>query len=181
MSLQQETGLPRVPFGLGLRQPFEGRIGADADWRREMRHISRSAVNRLAVVPGVGHNARWPQNATKDRRMYAISFDLDQEQLKKNYHNQSYNNAYEDIRKVLEVHHFTRQQGSVYFGDVDKVTAVSTVLAVQDLARQFSWFWPAVSDIRMLRIEENNDLMPAVEAVTDDEEDEGEKPKRKSR
>ena len=101
--------------------------------------------------------------------MYAISFDLDTEALKKHYPNASWNNAYEDIRKTLADHHFERQQGSVYFGDPDKVTAVTTVLAVQDLARTYNWFWPAVSDIRMLRIEENNDLMPAIEQAGEDD------------
>ncbi len=31
--------------------------------------------------------------------------------------------------------------------------------------RQSDWFAPSVTDNRMLRIEENNDLMPAVELV----------------
>jgi virulence-associated protein VapD len=94
--------------------------------------------------------------------MYAIVFDLDQESLANTYHNDSYKNAYGDIRKALEAHGFNRQQGSVYFGDVKKVDAVSCVLAVMDLAKTHPWFEPSVSDIRMLRIEDNNDLMPAV-------------------
>jgi len=71
-------------------------------------------------------------------------------------------NANGDIKKTLESHGFNRQQGSVYFGDVGKVDAVACVLAVMDLAKQNPWFAPSVSDIRMLRIEDNNDLMPAV-------------------
>jgi virulence-associated protein VapD len=94
--------------------------------------------------------------------MYAIVFDLDQESLAQTYHNDSYKNAYGDIKKVLEAHGFHRQQGSVYFGDVTKVDAVSCVLAVMDLAKSNPWFAPSVRDIRMLRIEDNNDLMPAV-------------------
>lgn len=94
--------------------------------------------------------------------MYAIVFDLDQDTLAKTYHVQSYQNAYGDIKKALDAHGFTRQQGSVYFGDVSRVDAVSCVLAVMDLARANPWFAPSVKDIRMLRIEENNDLMPAV-------------------
>ena len=94
--------------------------------------------------------------------MYAIVFDLDQETLSETYHNDSYKNAYGDIKKVLETHGFSRQQGSVYFGDVLKVDAVSCVLAVMDLAKANPWFEPSVKDIRMLRIEDNNDLMPAV-------------------
>jgi virulence-associated protein VapD len=38
----------------------------------------------------------------------------------------------------------------------------TTVLAVQEVSKRYSWFRVAVRDIRMLRIEENNDLMPAV-------------------
>ncbi|ENA7730652.1 virulence factor [Escherichia coli] len=94
--------------------------------------------------------------------MYAIAFDLDQDILQKTYHVPSYQNAYGDIKKALEAHGFTRQQGSVYFGDVSRVDAVTCVLAVMDIAKNHLWFAPAVQDIRMLRIEENNDLMPAV-------------------
>ena len=94
--------------------------------------------------------------------MYAIVFDLDQESLAQTYHNDSYKNAYGDIKKALEAHGFKRQQGSVYFGDVSKVDAVSCVLAVMDLAKSNPWFAPSVRDIRMLRIEDNKDLMPAV-------------------
>ena len=94
--------------------------------------------------------------------MYAIVFDLDQDMLSMTYHVPSFQNAYGDIKKALEQHGFSRQQGSVYFGDVGKVDAVACVLAVMDLAKNNPWFAPSVSDIRMLRIEDNNDLMPAV-------------------
>lgn len=94
--------------------------------------------------------------------MYAIVFDLDQDTLSKTYHVQSYQNAYGDIKKTLEKHGFTNQQGSVYFGDVQRVDAVTCVLAVMDLTKTNPWFAPSVRDIRMLRIEDNNDLMPAV-------------------
>ena len=96
--------------------------------------------------------------------MYAITFDMDTTVLQASYHNASWQNAYNDIGKTLRQHGFTRQQGSVYFGD-DTVDAVRCVLAVQDLSRNYVWFSPAVHDIRMLRIEDNNDLMPAVAAV----------------
>lgn len=98
--------------------------------------------------------------------MYAIAFDLEQDTLSKTYGSQTYTNAYTDIKRVLESYGFSRQQGSVYFGDPGKVDAVKCVLAVQDLARRFSWFSASVEDIRMLRIEDNNDLMPAIEMVS---------------
>ena len=94
--------------------------------------------------------------------MYAILFDLDQDTLSKTYHVPSYQNAYGDIKKTLEQHGFTRQQGSVYFGSGSEVDAVSCVLAVMDLTKENPWFAPSITGIRMLRIEDNNDLMPAV-------------------
>ncbi|MDR2188666.1 MAG: hypothetical protein LBE62_11565 [Azonexus sp.] len=95
--------------------------------------------------------------------MYAITFDLEMSSLRDAYQNDSYNNAYMDIRKVLvDEYGFEWQQGSVYFGG-STVDAVTCVLAVQDLATRYTWFAASVRDIRMLRIEENNDLMPAVE------------------
>jgi virulence-associated protein VapD len=94
--------------------------------------------------------------------MYAIAFDMDTELLKEHYGNESYNNAYADVRKRLQKHGFSWQQGSVYFGG-DQVNAVTCVLAAMDLSNAFSWFSLAVRDIRMLRIEEANDLMQAVQ------------------
>jgi uncharacterized protein YigE (DUF2233 family) len=51
-------------------------------------------------------------------RMYAIAFDMDIESLKIHY-GDPYNNAYSEIKKVLQKSGFTRQQGSVYFGNED--------------------------------------------------------------
>jgi virulence-associated protein VapD len=94
--------------------------------------------------------------------MYAIIFHLDPETLATTYHNDDIEKAHDDIKKTLESHGFTRQQGGVYWGDAKKGNAVSCVLAVMDLARSHPWFEAAVSDIGMLRIEDNTDLMPAV-------------------
>ena len=98
--------------------------------------------------------------------MYAIVLNLEQDTLSKTYGSPTYTNAYSDIKKVLSAYGFTRQQGSVYFGDSDKVDAVKCVLAVQDLTRKYPWFSASVEDIRMLRIEDNNDLMPAIAMIT---------------
>lgn len=92
---------------------------------------------------------------------YAIAFDLDTDTLKQSYPNPSWNNAYGDIRKVLEPLGFSWQQGSVYFGG-DQINAVKCVLAAQQLSNTFAWFKASVRDIRMLRIEEMNDLLPAL-------------------
>lgn len=92
--------------------------------------------------------------------MYAIVFDMDIESLRDSY-GDPYNNAYMEIRKILQEHGFTWQQGSTYFGG-EKINAVTCVLAVIDLSKKLPWFSTSVRDVRMLRIEELNDLMPAV-------------------
>ncbi len=97
--------------------------------------------------------------------MYAMACDMDIDQLRIHY-GDSYNNAYLEIRKVLEGHHFLWQQGSVYFGD-PSVTAATVTVAVIDLTTRLPWFAASVRDIRMLRIEELNDLMPVVERVAE--------------
>ena len=94
--------------------------------------------------------------------MYAIIFKIHQDTLSKTYNAPTYTNAYTDIKKILEKYGFSRQQGSVYFGDINKVDAVTCVLAAQELANTYDWFSASVEDIRMLRIEDNNDLMPAI-------------------
>src|SRR5881392_2794585 len=104
-----------------------------------------------------------PPSFKKEGVVYAIAFDMDVEQLRVHY-GDPYNNAYLEIRRVLERHHFQWQQGSVYFGD-ESVTAATVMVAVIDLATQLPWFASALRDIRMLRIEELNDLMPVVQRV----------------
>ncbi|MFZ4381256.1 MAG: virulence factor [Sandarakinorhabdus sp.] len=121
-----------------------------------MNAIEAASFQKLNRLARPGHNSG------KGSSMYAIVFDLDTNTLANTYHGNSPNNAYYDIRKVLTGYGFDWQQGSTYFGG-PSVDAVTCVLAVQDLAAQYAWFQPSVRDIRMLRIEENNDLMPAVE------------------
>ncbi len=93
--------------------------------------------------------------------MYAVTFDIDTNCLGEQYHNDSSTNAYGDIRKFMEANHFKWQQGSVYFGDAT-INAVNCVLIIQKLSKTYPWFVACVKDVRMLRIEENNDLLPAL-------------------
>jgi virulence-associated protein VapD len=110
---------------------------------------------------GVGHNSGGRSS------MYAIIFDLDTEALRQTYPTASYTNAYSDIRSFLTSRGFEWVQGSGYFGD-QSVDAVKCVLTVQKLGKKFSWFKASVRDIRMLRIEENNDLLPTIMDDGDD-------------
>ena len=96
--------------------------------------------------------------------MYAIAFDLDNSILEQTYRNSSIPNAYKDIENVLAEYGFKRQQGSVYFGNGD-VNAVVCATATMDLTQKYPWFAPSVKDIRMLRIEDNNDLTPVINSV----------------
>jgi virulence-associated protein VapD len=107
-------------------------------------------------MPTIGHNSRARGS------MFAIVFDLDTNSLKEVYGGPSWNNAYSEVRNFLKRRGFGWQQGSTYFGD-ETVDAVNCVLTIQDLTAEFDWFAPSVRDIRMLRIEDNNDLRPAVE------------------
>jgi len=93
-------------------------------------------------------------------RMYAVAFDLDTEILKQTYGDPP-NNAYGEIKRFLVEKGFDWQQGSVYFG-TDKINAVTCVLAITEMSKALPWFAASVRDIRMLRIEEFNDLMPAL-------------------
>jgi virulence-associated protein VapD len=95
------------------------------------------------------------------KRVYAIAFDLDINELKNKLGESAHTGAYHSLRRVFEEYGFTNQQGSLYFGN-DKTTPVTCVLAVQEASKRFSWFRYVVNDIRMLRIEENNDLYPAL-------------------
>src|SRR5437773_10667696 len=121
----------------------------------------------VAPAPQPGVRQALPPEFRKAGRMDAIAFDMDSEALRANY-GDPYNNAYLEIRRVLQRHGFAWQQGSVYFGG-ESVTSVTCVLAAIDLARSLPWFAACVRDIRMLRIEELNDLMPAVQQASEQE------------
>ncbi len=109
----------------------------------------------------IGHNSGGR------RSMYAIVFDLDTTLLNDLYHGNNSNLAYTDIKKFLTSRGFDWKQGSTYFGD-DTIDAVRCVRVVQKLAKKYTWFTPCVKDIRMLRIEENNDLKSALDDDDDD-------------
>lgn len=93
--------------------------------------------------------------------MYAVVFDLDTNCLGECYPGSSYHGAYGQVRDFMQRNGFSHTQGSVYFGD-SHMDVVKCVLAVQRLAKEFPWFATCAKDVRMLRIEENNDLLPAI-------------------
>lgn len=93
--------------------------------------------------------------------MYAVLFDLDTNCLNEQYEGNTYHNSYRQIKDFMISNDFTWKQGSVYFGG-STIDAVTCVLTIQKLAKKFPWFSTCCKDVRMLRIEENNDLLPAI-------------------
>ena len=83
---------------------------------------------------------------------YLITFDMDTNCLKDNYHGNTFNNAYYDVRNVLAKHGFEHLQGSVYLGK-EGISEAHGTIAIQDLTAKFDWFYPCVSNIKFYRIE----------------------------
>jgi virulence-associated protein VapD len=101
-------------------------------------------------------------------RRDAIAYESNSEPLRLRCGDR-YNNALPQIRRVLLAQKFLWQQGSVEFGG-DQFNAVTCVLAAIDLSRELPWFASSVRDVQMLRIEERNDLMPAVKHAASESE-----------
>ena len=93
--------------------------------------------------------------------MYAIVFDMDTSCLTENFEGKTYHDTYRLIKDFMKKNNFEWKQGSIYFGKKN-VDAVHCVLTVQALSKKYAWFTTCVKDIRMRRIEENNDLLPAL-------------------
>ena len=92
----------------------------------------------VAPIPQPQVRQGFPGNFRRVGQVYAIAFDMDIEALRANY-GDPYNNAYLEIRRLLQRHGFTWQQGSVYFGG-EAVTAVTCVLAAQDPYRSILYY-----------------------------------------
>lgn len=91
---------------------------------------------KKVVSSAVGQQQKEP--TSRGQRMYAIAFDMDIESLQLNY-GDPYNNAYSEIGRVLQRNGFTRQQGSVYFGN-ENINAVTCVLAAMEVSKSLPWF-----------------------------------------
>lgn len=76
-----------------------------------------------------------------------IVFDIDAKCLGDHYHNTSWQNAYADIRRVLNRHRFNNIQGTVYLSEVGVRQAHGT-LALQEVAIKFHWFEKCVSNVQ---------------------------------
>ena len=114
----------------------------------------------MSVIPmRVNRKPRWGQ-LRRNKRVYAIAFDLDTKIAEK-LCGEGWKGCYEKIGRVLAEYGFAGQQGSLYFGTPES-DAVTCMLAVQEIDKRFAWFGRSVRDIRMLRVDEMNDLMPVL-------------------
>jgi virulence-associated protein VapD len=110
-----------------------------------------------SLRPAYKHKPRVTQ---RTNRVYAIAFDIDT-QIAERVMGGTWKSCYGMIERGLVAHGFTRTQGSLYFGTPES-NAVSCILAVKELDDQYAWFGRIVKDLRMLRIDEDNDLLPAL-------------------
>ena len=121
----------------------------------------------VAAGPSLHHSGRRAGNVRVCRvggRSYAVMLGLDADLLDEACPGRCPDDAHAAIRRFLTANGFT-MRGGTYVGD-GTIDAVRCVCIVQRMAQELPWFSAAVRDIRMLRIEENNDLMPAVERMT---------------
>lgn len=95
---------------------------------------------------------------------YLITFDMDTNCLKENYHGNSWNNAYYDINKILKTHGFNNIQGSVYLGE-EGVSEAHGTLALQEVTAVYEWFHACVSNVRFYRIESDLDAQFIIDGV----------------
>ncbi len=94
--------------------------------------------------------------------MFAIAFDMDTKALEAQF-GPSYTNKYKEIEKFLAEHNFHWQQGSLYYGSKETTTIGTPFLVARRLSNNFPWFKTCVKDIRVLKIEDDDDLKPHLE------------------
>ena len=87
---------------------------------------------------------------------YFITFDMDTDCLKEQYHVSSYTNAYADIKAVLLKHGFHHLQGSVYLGN-EGISEAHGTIAIQELTARYDWFFSCISNIKFYRLESDLD------------------------
>lgn len=99
--------------------------------------------------------------------MYAIALDLDMSALERQHPDDSWKIALHEIHRVLTGEGFYGMRGSseyfsgMYYGS-EHINAVECVRVAQKLASELWWFTTCVCSIHMLRIEDKDDLGPAI-------------------
>jgi uncharacterized protein (DUF433 family)/virulence-associated protein VapD len=136
------------------------RYGAWLASEFEVAPTEEIAIARATLLDGLDAPAR----TGRLRPTYGVTFDLDADTLQTLYPGELKEHAYLDARRFLEANGFKQKHGSLFIG-TEAIDAVGCVVAVQRLAEAFDWFRAAVRDIRMLRIEDDIDLKPALDVM----------------
>lgn len=108
----------------------------------------------MSVVPMRPNRRMTTPVSKRASRVYAIAYDLNSEAALQY-------GAWDKIARVLGQHGFHRQQGSVFYG-TSETSASTCFRAVLEMYRKFPWFWEVVRDMRMLRIDEEDDLLAVI-------------------
>lgn len=87
----------------------------------------------------------------------SVYFDLDTKALQKYYPNNSWRNAYQDIRNSMESYGFTHQQGSVYHSK-KMITYYELIKAIKQLVKTYDWFPKCVRKCSYADISKSHDL-----------------------
>lgn len=101
-----------------------------------------------------------------------ITFDLNQEALKKNYpqpehtlNPQYFKKAYASIQRFMSKNGFEHRQYSVYTS-IDKLTTVDVVKLMQDLAKEMPWLSECVNQIDVTNIGNQHSLLNSLKEAT---------------
>lgn len=89
--------------------------------------------------------------------MYAIAFDLTISELKRHYGRNNYQNAYYEVKNVLDACGFEWTQGSVYVSREGKDSLATVYKAINTLTK-LDWFRRSVRDIRAFKVEDWSDF-----------------------
>lgn len=96
----------------------------------------------------------------------ALNFDLATKQLKEHYPGANYRQAYDDLRRFFNRHHFSHRQGSGYISD-DKLSTADIYDLMDELSRQYPWLGICVSKIDVTNVGRQHDLIELLKPTED--------------
>ena len=94
--------------------------------------------------------------------MYALSFDMEIAELKRNYW-EPYNPAYDEIRKTMDNLGFNWIQWSLYLAK-ENSNSLTFVYKAIDKLKNIEWFKKSVRDIRAFKVEDWSDFTEIVKS-----------------
>lgn len=94
----------------------------------------------------------------------AINFDLDTHKLKELYPGNSYQNAYDDLRRFFKRHGYSHRQGSGYISDEKQSTADIYDL-MDELSTAYAWIGQCVNRIDVTNVGRQHDLTDLLKPI----------------